>query len=103
MVTHIYIYAKGAFNFTDPAGESLQYLGHWNRKTVAIVPLQETLVLSAKKRWVDHPVFINRSEVDSNILYPVKNSDFRRWQSAHKQGGDFIIYTDKSVCSLLIR
>jgi hypothetical protein len=95
MVTHIYIYAKGEFNFTDPAGEASQYLGHWNRKNIAIVPLQEASVLAAKTRWVDHPVFSNHSYADPDVLYPVKNSDFRRWQLAHEQGGDFIIYTDK--------
>ena len=95
LVTHIYIYAKDGFTFTDGDREASQYLGHWNKKSIAVVPLQEALLVTTKKGWIDHPVFQDPLRGDFSILYPVKNSDFRAWQLAHKQGGDFIIYTDK--------
>ena len=41
-----------------------------------------------------YPAFqdIWRNEFD--LMYPVRNSDFRAWQIEHQRGGDYIIYTD---------
>lgn len=89
-VTHIYVYAKDGFTFTD-ATEVSQYLGHWNRRGVAIVPLKQVSVMvKGGINWLDYPV------VDgAGVLYPIKNSDFREWQLLNSQGGDYMIYTDK--------
>ncbi|MDO9402543.1 MAG: DUF6402 family protein [Polaromonas sp.] len=92
-VTHISVYVKDNFTFTDKAGEASQYLGHWNRNHVAIVPAHQ---IAAMKNigWVDYAVVQGDVHALDAVLYPVKNSDFRAWQRKHRQGGDFIIYSD---------
>lgn len=95
-VTHIYIYAKDGFTFTDNGGVS-QYLGHWNRRGVAIVPLKQISVMSDSVDWLDYPVL---DSFGAGVPYPVKTSDFRTWQLSHGQGGDFMIYTNR-ICKQL--
>jgi len=93
-ITHVYIYAKDGFTFTDDSKVS-QYLGHWNRRSVAIVPLKQVSVMAKTVDWIDYPIVTK-----AGVLYPVKNSDFREWQLAHGRGGDYIIYTDR-ICKRL--
>jgi len=98
-VTHIAVYVRDNFTFTDEAGHASQYLGHWNRSHVAIVPLHEAAAL-ANIGWLDYAVTQGDVHAKDAVLYPVKNSDFRAWQLKHNQGGDFIIYTDTLVVKL---
>lgn len=99
VVTHISVYVKDNFTFTDAAGHASQYLGHWSRSHVAIVPAHEVAALS-NVGWLDYAVVHGNVRAKDAVLYPVKNSDFRAWQSKHSQGGDFIIYTDRVMMKL---
>lgn len=94
-VSHVWVYVKDSFSFTDKSGERSQYLGLWNKSGVGIVPAQVLAAKLSKPFWVDHPVFENAFLGNFRVLYPVKNSDFRSWQQKNQQGGDFIIYSNK--------
>lgn len=93
-VTHVSVYVRDNFTFTDDKGAASQYLGHWNRSHVAIVPAHEVAAL-ANIGWMDYSVVQGDVHAKDAVVYPVKNSDFRAWQLKHNQGGDFIIYTDR--------
>ncbi|MFL9960592.1 DUF6402 family protein [Paraburkholderia sediminicola] len=92
-VTHIVVYVKDNYTFNTNANETSQYLGHWNRKGVIVVP---TFVAAqvANIDWLEFPVAVYTSGPKYRVYYPVKNSTFRTWQMKHRQGGDFIIYSD---------
>ncbi len=97
-ITHVYFYVRDGFTFTDDAETASQYLGHWSKKGVAIVILKQATVTSGIE-WVDVPT-LHKTSLGLSVMYPVKNSDFRKWQLLHKQGGDYIIYTDKIIVKL---
>ncbi|WP_198082956.1 DUF6402 family protein [Variovorax sp. E3] len=99
VVTHVSVYVKDNFTFTDKKGEASQYLGHWSRSHVAIVPVHEAAAL-ANIGWVGYPVVQGDVHAKDAVLYPVRNSDFRAWQRKHNQGGDFVIYTDRFTMKL---
>lgn len=124
-VTHIYAYAKDSYSFADKAGKtSSQYLGHWNRYGVILVPAAVASDLlddiSVRKHSLDlefgnypdepglmHYVYDNgfkkpvdimngltRSITKKGVYYPVHNSDYNAWREKFDRGGDFAIYTD---------
>ncbi|PLC06944.1 hypothetical protein CY658_08100 [Variovorax sp. RO1] len=99
IVTHVSIYVKDNFTFTDEAGNASQYLGHWSRSHVAIVPAHQTAAM-ANIGWLEYPVAQGDVHAKDAVVYPVKNSDFRAWQRKHNQGGDFVIYTDRITVKL---
>ncbi|MDH6166537.1 hypothetical protein M2282_001684 [Variovorax boronicumulans] len=99
VVTHVSVYVKDNFTFTDVAGDASQYLGHWSRSHVAIVPAHQVAALS-NVGWLEYAVVHGNVHAKDAVLYPVKNAEFRAWQRKHNQGGDFIIYTDKIVMKL---
>lgn len=97
-VTHISVYAKDGFTFTDARKRVFQYLGHWSATGVAIIAVAEIEALANLDVW-DFPVDVDLSP-DYGILFPVKNSDFRDWQLKHNQGGDYMIYSDRKIIRL---
>lgn len=97
-ITHVYFYIRDGFTFTDDRETASQYLGHWSKKGVAIVILKQATV-TAGIEWVDVPT-LHKTNLGLSVMYPIKNSDFRKWQLLHKQGGDYIIYTDKIITKL---
>ncbi|RQO37503.1 hypothetical protein DBV14_32165 [Variovorax sp. KBW07] len=99
VLTHISVYVKDNFTFTDETSGASQYLGHWSPSHVAVVPTHEIAAL-ANVGWLDYPVVQGNVYAKDAVLYPVKNSDFRAWQRKHNQGGDFIIYTDRTTVKL---
>lgn len=99
VLSHISVYVKDNFTFTDKKDMASQYLGHWNRSHVAIVPAHEVAAL-ANVGWLDYAVVQGDVHSQDAVLYPVKNTDFRAWQRKHNQGGDVIIYTDKITMKL---
>jgi hypothetical protein len=99
VVTDVSIYVKDNFTFTDKTGDASQYLGHWNRSHVAIVPAHQVATM-VNIGWLDYAVVQGNVYARDAVLYPVKNSDFRAWQRKHNRGGDFIIYTDKVTMKL---
>ncbi|MBO9647241.1 MAG: hypothetical protein J7605_01925 [Variovorax sp.] len=87
LVTHIYVYVRDPYEFTDD-----QYLGHWSPSHVAVVPAHH---LAGGKGWLQYPVVHGDVRQKDSVLYPVTNKDYRDWRARHKQGGDFIIYSDR--------
>ncbi|WP_423369304.1 DUF6402 family protein [Burkholderia sp. LMG 32019] len=98
-VTHISVYVKDNYTFGSEPGEPSQYLGHWNARSVNLVPA--TLAASAAGQpWIDYPVGVGDLRKKDNFLYPVRNQDFRAWQARHRRGGDFLIYSDRRIIRL---
>ncbi|HZZ06220.1 DUF6402 family protein [Paraburkholderia sp.] len=95
-VKGIYVYVRDNYTFTDKLGEASQYLGHWSRNGVVIVPYNAGASILDKPwlPYVDYPVAVGDVRVSGNIYYPVKNSSFRQWAMRHKRGGDFVVYSD---------
>jgi hypothetical protein len=90
VVTHISVYVRDAYDFSDD-----QYLGHWNSKHVAIVPAHLATngeVRSSEIEWRRQPI---KDDKEGDVFYPVTNADYRGWRKAHRQGGDFMIYSDR--------
>lgn len=88
----IYIYAHNPYSFfdDDPVNGS-QYLGHWNRKTVRLVKLDQVAYMrKLEKSW---PAYAFRAS-DGQFYYPIHNRDLRAWQLKHQQGGDMMLYSD---------
>lgn len=48
-----------------------------------------------EKRWLDYPVVQGSIYDKDSVLYPVTNKDYRDWRQRHRQGGDFMIQTDR--------
>jgi hypothetical protein len=94
VVTDISVYVRDGFTFIDDAGATSQYLGHWNRSHVAVVPAHQ-LAAMANIDGVDYAVTEKNSRAQDSVLHPVRNKDFRDWQAKHARGGDFVIYTDR--------
>ena len=92
-ITSIIIYIKDNYTFTDKKDEPSQYLGHWNRNSVAIVPATSGAAIGGIP-WIDYPIAVGDMRVRDSVYYPVRNSSFRRWQQHHQRGGDFVIFSD---------
>jgi Family of unknown function (DUF6402) len=100
-ITHIYVYAKDAYTFLDdPKKQSSQYLGHWNKTGLVVLP---AVAAANKIAGIDigNEPFSNSGTADLNgnrnekdLYYSVRNSTFNEWREKHNQGGDFIIYSD---------
>lgn len=123
-ITHIYAYAKDSYSFADkPGRKSSQYLGHWNKYGLVMVPASIAADfangLSEKHSpdvdWGDSPdkptlmpyIYDNgfKKPVDilnglfrdlrkKDVYYPIHNSDYNTWRAKFKRGGDFAIYTE---------
>ncbi|WP_367304353.1 DUF6402 family protein [Burkholderia multivorans] len=52
----------------------------------------------ADEPWFDSPVVVGSTIANlyepRKVYYPVRNRSFREWQATHRQGGDFIIFSD---------
>ncbi len=101
-VSEISVYIKDNYTFTTDPGSVSQYLGHWSSKGVIVVPPTEGSTL-ANRGWANFAVKLGDPKVKGNVYYPVRNSDFRKWQVKHRRGGDFIIYSNRIVLLLLLR
>lgn len=87
IVTHIAVYVRDSYEFSDD-----QYLGHWSPSHVAVVPAHQ---IAAGNGWLDYPVVQGSIHDKDSVLYPVTNKDYRDWRQRHRQGGDFMIQTDR--------
>lgn len=94
VVSNISVYVRDPYEFSTE-----QYLGHWNSRRVAVVPSYPAMrVLSGAKEgslWFGRPIKDESNPTGEEFLYPITNGDYRDWRSSHKQGGDFMIYTDR--------
>ncbi|MDN7862026.1 DUF6402 family protein [Burkholderia multivorans] len=96
-VTHIVVYVRDGYSFEGVTDSRSQYLGHWSKNGVVIVPSYVAANL-ADQPWFDFPVVVGSTIANlyepGKVYYPVRNRSFREWQTRHRQGGDFIIFSD---------
>lgn len=102
-ITHVWIYAKDSYNFKDDA-EVSQYLGHWNKRGIIILPIPATSAILNK--FLKTNVAINDASfssiravttgdfIEKDVYYPIYNKNYNQYREKHKRGGDFIIYSD---------
>lgn len=93
-VTQVAIYMRDMFTFLDRPGSGSQYLGHWNRAGIIVVPAAVPLSQATTGDWVMYPVTEPGPITTNSVYYPVRNKDFRDWQMKHKRGGDLLLYSD---------
>ncbi|MGG1947590.1 DUF6402 family protein [Trinickia sp. NRRL B-1857] len=123
-VTQIYVYVRDSYSFADkPGGTASQYLGHWNRYGMILVPaaiIADTLnnVIGREGgglQWGNNPNTPSASLIYDNgfkrpvdiingifkdslrkqdVYYPVYNSNYNAWRKKYDQGGDFVIYSE---------
>ncbi|HEV3430715.1 MAG TPA: DUF6402 family protein [Paraburkholderia sp.] len=98
-VTKVAIYVKNPYSFYDDATEAgSQYLGHWNRDGICLVP--EGFV-AQRAGWGSWSNYVIQPEGPyGRTFWPVHNSDFRRWQDVHNAGGDMVLYSDYRLVKL---
>lgn len=120
-VTHVYTYAKDNYSFNDDPSEPSQYLGHWNKEGMIIVPsaaiaqvvpksLGKLLELNRPENdsitatpWMDGSEFtvqIEDTYKAENVYYPVRNRDFWNWQMQHQRGGNVLSFSDLKLVRL---
>jgi hypothetical protein len=101
-VTHIWVYAKDSYSFQD-GGQSSQYLGHWNKHGVIVLPAavaasvgMASAAATIKPYWKEaanminalrveywndkverYPLDIGSSLAEKDVYYPVRNRDYR--------------------------
>lgn len=95
-VTKIAIYMKNPYSFFDDKTEGgSQYLGHWNKDGIALVPFG---LVAQKENFGSWSNFKIQPEGPyGRTFWPIHNADFRRWQDQHNAGGDMILYSDYRV------
>jgi hypothetical protein len=67
------------------------------------VPDRPRHQLAAGKGWLGYPVVQGDVQDKDGVLCPVTNMDYRDyrdWRQRHRQGGDFMIYTDRLAVRL---
>ncbi len=111
-ITHIWIYAKDSYSFQDD-GKNSQYLGHWNRNGLVILPVAAGAgrIVKFIKDYTGSKVDMSfetgswdvvstqaRKQIsklrESDIYTSVRNRDYIEWRKIHGRGGDFVIYSD---------
>ena len=96
-VTHIVVYVRDGYSFEGPTDSRSQYLGHWGKGGVIIVPIYAAANL-ADQPWFDFPVVAGGTAANrydpGKTYYPVRNRSFREWQTKYRRGVDFIIFSD---------
>jgi hypothetical protein len=105
-VHSVTLYIKDNYTFTDGPDEVSQYLGHWNKCGMVLVPYNKIVELLNWKlptvgaMWFATAVATGNPKKAGNVYYPVWNASYREWQRAHHRGGDFIIFSDYQVVEL---
>jgi hypothetical protein len=95
-ISSIYVYVKDSYDFTDGPGAVSQYLGHWSKKGVIVVPYNGLVgQLDIPSLYLPYPVARGDVRVPGNVYYPIHNKDFRAWAIKHQRGGDFMIFSDR--------
>ncbi|KWF90720.1 hypothetical protein WL93_14840 [Burkholderia diffusa] len=102
VIDEISVYVKDNYTFNTEPDRISQYLGHWSSKGVIVVPATMAATTVANRSWAGFPVKLGNPRIKGNVYYPVRNADFRNWQMKHRRGGDFMIYSDRIILSLLL-
>jgi len=114
-VTHVYVYAKDNYSFTDEPGNPSQYLGHWNKTGVIYVPIPSMVQIA--QQWisglpevnapsntflegVEFAVLLGDKLNEENTYYPLRNRHFWDWQMKHQQGGNVLSFSDLKLIQL---
>ncbi|WP_147297986.1 DUF6402 family protein [Trinickia dinghuensis] len=122
-VTEIFVYLRDSYSFSDkPGKEASQYLGHWNRDGMILVPASVAsdfinnvagekggnfqfgdrpatpFMSSVYDNGFKYPVDIINGLFKKNlrkqdVYYPIHNSDYNFWRDKFNRGGDFLIYS----------
>jgi hypothetical protein len=84
-VERIGVYVRDTYDFNeDWFNDSAYGLGIWGRdRCLTKVEMAAYKVSPASLNAINFPGFV-----------PVRNTDFRRWQSARNEGGDFYVFSD---------
>ena len=114
-VTHVYVYAKDNYSFNDNPDEPSQYLGHWNKSGVIYVPIPSMVQAmhgllrglpevntpyNSFMDGLDFAVLLGDKLNEENTYYPVRNRDFRNWQTKFKRGGNILSFSDLKLIAL---
>jgi hypothetical protein len=105
-VWSVVLYIKDNYTFTDAPGEVSQYLGHWNKDGLVLVPYNKIVEMLNWKlptlgaMWFPAAVAVGNPKNRSNVYYPVWNTSYRDWQRVHSRGGDFVIFSDYQALEL---
>jgi hypothetical protein len=95
-VESIYVYVRDSYSFNDDKEYKSQYLGHWNERSIHLVPTPFVFDSPIARRvgFAAPLVDVDQSIYDKGaVMYPVSNKSFREWRTRHSQGGDFLAYT----------
>jgi hypothetical protein len=121
----VWVYAKDSYSFQDP-GASSQYLGHWNKKGVIVLPMAvaASVGMSATAAaikpyskdaaklinalrvefWNEdvslYAVDVGRSLAEKDVYVPIYNRHLRQWRDQHQRGGDLLIMTEPKLIKL---
>jgi hypothetical protein len=98
-VTKVALYMKNPYSFFDDLSDGgSQYLGHWNKDGIALVPFAFIAQKENFGSWSTYP--IQPEGEYGRTFWPIHNADFRRWQDEHNAGGDMILYSDCRVMDI---
>jgi hypothetical protein len=78
-VTHAWVYAKDSYSFHD-SGPSSQYLGHWNKNGVIVLPAAVAASVGMKK-IADASKGIYSFEFQKNLIQWLNNKRIELWDS----------------------
>lgn len=96
-VKSVHVYVRDSYSFNDEKEHLSQYLGHWNERSIYLVPTPVVIDSQAARRvgFAAPLIDVAHSIYDKGaVMYPVSNKSFRDWRAKHMQGGDFIAYTE---------
>ena len=97
-VTKVALYMKNPYSFFDASATGSQYLGHWNKDGILLVPEGYAAQQAHAGAWSRYPV--QPEGPFGRTFWPVHNVDFREWQEEHNAGGDMILFSDYRLIKL---
>lgn len=120
VIHDILVYARDTYSFDD-AGASSQYLGHWNKTGLVVLP-EAALGSWIMKKWDDArgtstllpnvqiepgqntvppwPIDIGGRLAERQVFHPIRNRDFEVWRQKTGLGADFLIFSDMQRVTL---
>jgi hypothetical protein len=93
VVSRVGIYMRDTFDFNGP-----QYLGHWNRNGMGLVPGAAVASMTFNSEWP-----LPGIGFDLTLGWPINNSDFRAFRDRTGRGGDLMVFSDVEAVDVNIR
>jgi hypothetical protein len=78
-VTHIWVYAKDSYSFHD-SGQSSQYLGHWNKHGVIVLPAAVAASVGMKK-IADATHIARQTDRSKKLLNWLNSQQLELWET----------------------